>query len=140
VAGVPLPDAQVEALRTEARIEMVVVDDAGMPLATSRARAALAVKKTRAVKARDGKCRWPGCERRTGLQVHHLTPRSWGGTDDSSNLASVCVGGGTDHHHQLVPQGPYLLVGNPNDPHGLHLQHRDTTDNTGDARAGPIVG
>jgi hypothetical protein len=32
---------------------------------------------------RDGHCRWPGCERRTGLQIHHLIPRSWGGGDQA---------------------------------------------------------
>ena len=74
---------------------------------------------------RDGHCRWPGCDRRTGLQVHHLWPRSWGGTDDIANLAAVCVGGGTDHHAQLVPHGHLLLLGNPNQPDGLRLITRD---------------
>jgi hypothetical protein len=57
--------------------------------------------------------------------VHHLWPKSWGGPDERYNLACVCTGGGTDHHAQLVPQGPHLLLGNPNDPYGLHLVHRD---------------
>ena len=99
-------------------------------------RPALSTKVTRAVLLRDGHCRWPGCTRRTGLQVNHLWPRSWGGSDEIANLAAACVGGGTDHHPQLAPHGPYLLVGNPNQPDGLHLT---PTPPGNPARAGPTA-
>src|SRR5262249_57176395 len=103
--GIPLPDAMVETLRAEAKIEPALVERDGVPGAAGRAQASLSAKTVRAVKLRDGKCRWPGCDRRTGLQVHHLWPRSWGGTDEIFNLACVCAGGGTDHHAQLAPHG-----------------------------------
>ena len=89
---------------------------------------------------------------RTGLQVNHLWPRSWGGSDEIANLAAACVGGGTDHHPQLAPHGPYLLLGNPNQPDGLRLIRRDqlhelaehaqldALDGLSDARAGPGPG
>jgi hypothetical protein len=41
------------------------------------------------------------------------------------DLAAVCAGGSTDHHPMLVPHGPWLLLGNPNQPDGLRLIHRD---------------
>ena len=104
----------------------------------------LSPKIVRAVLLRDGHCRWPGCTRDHGLQIHHLWPRSWGGTDDIANLAAVCAGGGTDHHPRLAPHGPYLLLGNPNQPDGLRLVHRDDLAelarppaSTHDSRAGP---
>ena len=125
VVGCPLPDSMVEALRASANIEPVLVDDLGAPVATGRASATLSNKIGRAVRLRDGHCRFPGCDRRTGLQVHHLWPRSWGGTDDIANLATVCTGGGTDHHARLAPHGHLLLLGNPNQPDGLHLIRRD---------------
>ena len=53
-------------------------------------------KIARAVLLRDRHCRVPGCEIDYGLHVHHLRPRSWGGTDDLSDLAAVCTAGG--HH------------------------------------------
>ena len=121
VAGVPLPDAMVERLRAGARIEPVLVDGEGEPVAVGRTEAALGEKTRRVVKQRDGKCRWPGCDRRVGLEIHHLWPRSWGGTDEIANLATVCV----IHHARLAPQGPMLLLGNPNNPAGLSLLHRD---------------
>jgi hypothetical protein len=121
VAGIPLPDEMVEALRASAKVEPVLVDQTGAPLTRGRTRTALPPKVVRGVRLRDGKCRWPGCDRRTGLQVHHLWPVSWGGSDEQSNLALVCVGGGTDHHGTLAPHGGSLLLGNPNQPDGLHI-------------------
>jgi hypothetical protein len=136
VAGIPLQAGVVEALRAEATLEPVGVDGSGTVVAAGRARRTLSPKITRAVLLRDGHCRWPGCDRRTGLQVHHLVPVSWGGSDEIANLAALCTGGGRDHHGLLVPQGPYLLAGNPNQPDGLRLTRRDAAE-TAEARAGP---
>jgi hypothetical protein len=123
VAGIPLPDAMVEQLRANARIEPVLVDDHGVLREVGSRSTALSPKVVRAVLLRDGHCRIGGCEIRHGLEVHHLRPRSWGGTDDPSNLATVCRSGG--HHRMLVPNGLWALVGNPNRPDGLHLVHLD---------------
>ncbi len=124
VAGVPIADALLEQLRANASIEPVVVDDDGVPVAVGKRFAGLSPKLVRAVLLRDHHCRI--CGRTYGLQVHHLRPRSWGGTDEISNLASVC----TSDHPDLVPHGPWALVGNPNQPHGLQRVHLDdlTTD------------
>src|SRR5262249_9648352 len=86
IAGIPLPEEMVEARRASGRIEPVLVDEVGVPVARGRARTALPPKVVRGVRLRDGQCRWPGCDRRAGLQVHHLWPVSWGGGDDQSNL------------------------------------------------------
>jgi uncharacterized protein DUF222 len=123
VAGIPLTDAMVEQLRASANIEPVLVDDDGLPVAVGKRASALSPKVVRAVLLRDGHCRIPGCEIRHGLQIHHLRPRSWGGTDDIADLAAVCTAGG--HHPMLVPHGPWALVGNPNLPDGLDLVHVD---------------
>jgi len=138
VAGIPLPDAMVERLRADARMEPVLVGADGEPIAVGRTESTLSEKDKRVVKQRDGKCRWPGCDRRVGLEVHHLWPRSWDGSDEKWNLASVC----TIHHAELAPQGPMLLLGNPNHPAGLSLIHRDDLPGLADlaatrARAGP---
>jgi len=119
VAGIPLPDAKLEQLRANATIEPVLVDDDGAPVAVGRRFTALSPKITRSIRLRDGHCRWPGCDHRTGLEIHHLVPRSAGGTDEPANLATVCTV--AHHHEQLIPHGPYALLGNPNHPDGLHL-------------------
>jgi hypothetical protein len=119
IAGIPIPDARLEPLRANATIELVLVDDTGAPVAVGRRFSALSAKVARAVAQRDGHCRLPGCDARHDLEIHHLVPRSWGGTDDISNLATVCTL--AHHHEQLIPHGPYALVGNPNQPDGLTL-------------------
>jgi len=119
VAGIPLPDAVVEQLRANAIIEPVLVDDHGAPLLVGRRFPGLSEKIARAVLLRDGHCRCGTCEVRYGLQIHHLVPRSWGGSDDPSNLAAACTVAG--HHPMLIPHGPWALVGNPNQPDGLRL-------------------
>jgi hypothetical protein len=117
IAGIPIADALVEQLRTNATIEPVLVDDHGVPVARGRRTAVLSPKLTRAVRLRDGHCRYGTCERRAGLQVHHLRPGSWGGPDELANLAAVCA----PHHRLLIPHGTQVLLGNPNQPDGLHL-------------------
>ena len=117
VAGIPLPDAMVEALRAQATIEAVLVDDTGVSVARGRGGSALSAKIARAVLLRDGHCRWPGCERRHGLQVDHLVPRSWGGSDGLANLAAVCAGG-VDCHGLLAPTDPGCSPATPTNPTG----------------------
>ncbi len=118
MCGVPLPEEWVDAARANARVHLRVVDDDGNVIAEDRARTFVSQKRRRAVVRRDGRCRWPGCNRRLRLQVHYLHPSSWGGTDDTSNLAAVCA----YHHGLLVPHGDYVLDGNPNQPDGLTLR------------------
>jgi hypothetical protein len=117
IAGIPIADSLLEQLRANASITPVLVDDDGAVMAIGRAAPAISEKLRRAVLLRDARCRVPGCARRRGLQVHHLLPRSWDGTDEISNLACVCPA----HHRLLIPHGLLALVGNPNLPDGLRL-------------------
>ena len=124
--GILLGVEQVEQLRANATVEVAVVDDDGSVIGISRAVNPLTPKVRLAILARYGKCRWPGCETRWGLEVHHLVPRSHGGSDEFTNLAAVCA----MHHRRLVPHGTWVLAGNPNRPDGLTL-HRCSGDRGG---------
>jgi hypothetical protein len=122
VAGIPLPDATVEQLRASATIEPVLLDDDGFPVAVGKRASSLSPKITRSVLLRDGHCRCGvDCDLRFGLHVHHIRPRSWGGSDEISNLVVVA----SVHHPMLIPNGPYAIVGNPNLPDGLRTVHID---------------
>jgi hypothetical protein len=94
-----------------------LVDDVAMPVSVGKRARALSPKIARAVLLRDSHCRAASCASRHGLEVHHLRPLSWGGTDEISNLVAVCA----SHHRKLVPHGRWALVGNPNQPDGLRL-------------------
>jgi hypothetical protein len=115
----------VEKRRAAAKVTPRLVDEHGTEAARGKAAPSLSPWVRESVLRRDGHCRCGDCDRRHGLQVHHLWPKSWGGGDEQSNLAGVCVGGGTDHHSDLAPHGPWLLLGNPHRPDGLRLVHRD---------------
>ena len=117
IAGIPIADTLLEQMRANAAIEPVVVDDDGAVVGIGRRTSFLSPKLRRAVLLRDARCRVPGCGRRRGLEVHHLVPRSWDGTDEIANLAAVCPA----HHRLLVPHGLLALAGNPNLPDGLDL-------------------
>ena len=114
VGGVALPDAVVEQLRAIATIEPILVDELGIPTVIGRRFSAISAKKARAVILRDGACVC-GCGIRHGLEIHHIVPKSWGGTDDITNLVAVFP----PHHRTLIPHGPWAIVGNPNTPGGL---------------------
>jgi hypothetical protein len=121
IAGIPLPDAMVEQLRASASIEPMLVDDDGLPMAIGKRKSSLSPKILRAVMLRDRHCRCGNCDLNFGLQGHHIRPRSWGGSDEISNLVAVA----SVHHRMLIPNGPYAIVGNPNVPDGLRTVHID---------------
>jgi hypothetical protein len=121
VAGIPLPDAMVEQLRASASIEPLLIDEAGFPVGVGKRGSSLSPKIVGAVLRRDGHCRCGNCDLCFGLQVHHMRPRTWGGTDEISNLVTVA----SVHHPMLIPNGPYAIVGNPNLPDGLRTVHID---------------
>ncbi len=62
----------------------------------------------RAVRARDGGCRWPGCTQRRYVDVHHVTFVSAGGRTTLSNLTTLCKA-----HHRLVHEGGFSLTMTP---------------------------
>ncbi len=56
-----------------------------------RNRASIPPARRRAVLARDGhRCTTPGCGAKHFLEVHHIVPRSRGGTNHESNLITLC--------------------------------------------------
>ncbi|HKV88617.1 MAG TPA: HNH endonuclease signature motif containing protein, partial [Candidatus Dormibacteraeota bacterium] len=60
----------------------------------------------KALKTRDGHCRWPGCERPASwCDGHHLVHWAQGGGTDLENLVMLCR-----RHHRLVHEGGWQLV------------------------------
>ncbi|MCP4290939.1 MAG: HNH endonuclease, partial [bacterium] len=46
------------------------------------------------------KCETPGCNNTRFLEIHHIVPRSKGGTNDPANLKCLCYGCHSLHHTQ----------------------------------------
>jgi 5-methylcytosine-specific restriction endonuclease McrA len=75
----------------------------------------------RQVLLRDQKtCQVPGCRNTLALDVHHIQPRSEGGTHGASNLLGLC-----SVHHRAVHQGELHVSGSA--PAHLSFQHADGT-------------
>ena len=75
---------------SEAEAEQVACDSRVLEPG-KRNRATIPPARRRAVLARDGhQCRTKGCRSKHFLEVHHIVPRSRGGTHDLANLTTLC--------------------------------------------------
>ena len=121
VDGVAISEATLARLADDATIAAVTVDEGQLwgartdtddiPEATKRF-----------VRARDQHCRVGTCDE-TDCDIHHLVPRCEDGSNDAENL--VLAGRPCGHHKMLWPNGPWILEGDPSQPDGLRLVHRD---------------
>jgi hypothetical protein len=77
----------------------------GSVLDAGRRTRRIGVRLRRALRVRDeGRCRFPGCQRRLDLHAHHVVHWSQGGPTNLDNLASLCTA-----HHWLVHDGGYRM-------------------------------
>jgi hypothetical protein len=67
----------------------------------------------RALRARDGGCRYPGCDRTRFTDGHHVKHWADGGETKHSNLVTLC-----GFHHRLVHEGGYGVAATD---HGLFV-------------------
>jgi len=104
--GGPIAGETVRRLGCDATVARVVFDSASAVLDVGRARRVPAPPTRRALRARDGGCVWPGCDRPASWsQAHHLTHWAQGGSTDLENLVSVCRA-----HHWKVHEGGWRLI------------------------------
>jgi hypothetical protein len=128
--GLDLAPETLDAITPDALAKTRVDDTNGFSIDTTRATKALPKDVERFIIERDPHCRVPGCDHTRRLQIHHLVPCCQGGHDGIDNLARVCP----YHHRMLIPNGPWVLTGDPNQIDGLRLVHQDDLI---DAPAGP---
>jgi len=96
----------VDTLLCDCKLHTIVRDATGAPLAFGRARYTVPRALFRQVAARDGGCRFPGCDRPVRYcDAHHI--RYWrnGGGTDYDNLVLLC-----NRHHHLVHQQQLVLT------------------------------
>jgi hypothetical protein len=79
----------------------------------------------RALMARDGGCRYPGCVADRHLRAHHIVHWVHGGRTDLANLILLC-----GHHHWLVHDGGYDVRGNADTGVWFIDAHGDRIDPT----------
>ena len=77
----------------------------GEPLSVGRKTRAIPPALQRALRARDGGCRFPGCGRTRFTHGHHIEHWADGGETKLSNLITLC-----SFHHRLVHEGGFGVV------------------------------
>ncbi|MBN2114648.1 MAG: DUF222 domain-containing protein, partial [Acidimicrobiia bacterium] len=106
--GPVLSAAAVRRLACDARLEAVAERPDGTVVGIGRAARAIPAWLARQVRQRDQGCRFPGCERTRWVHLHQLVHWADGGPTDLDNLVTLC-----GHHHRLVHEGGWRLVGHP---------------------------
>jgi hypothetical protein len=111
--GTPLPTDVARRLTCDADRQVVTSDTDGTVGIGRKARTVPAWL-LRLLRQRDVHCRFPGCDRRRGVQAHHLVHWADLGPTQDDNLALLC-----HRHHQLVHEHGWTITGNPTTPDGL---------------------
>jgi hypothetical protein len=111
--GVVLPDDQRRHLLCDPTIRTLHHDpDTGTPLSVGRKTRHINRQLRRAIEHRDHGCTVPGCNRTTGLEIHHIHHWEHGGPTNTGNLLTLCRFHHTRHH-----QGTLGIEGNADHPH-----------------------
>lgn len=83
----------------------MIDDEEGVPLSVGRKTRAIPLAIMRALKARDGGCRFPGCDRTRYVDAHHIVHWANGGETKLSNLVLLC-----GFHHELLHEGGFSIT------------------------------
>jgi hypothetical protein len=102
--GTPLPLESIRRLGCDAGFIRLLEDSEGMPLDVGRKTRTIPPAIHRALKLRDGGCRFPGCTARLFVEGHHIRHWADGGETSLANLVSLCR-----YHHRLVHEEGYAV-------------------------------
>jgi Domain of unknown function (DUF222)/HNH endonuclease len=106
-SGVHLCPVTIRRLACDARIEWNL-EAGGRTVGIGRRGRNVPGAMARALRFRDRTCRFPGCERRRWLKVHHIVHWARGGGTDLGNLILLCHA-----HHRAVHEGGWSIRGDP---------------------------
>jgi hypothetical protein len=104
--SLPVSSTTVERLACDSSIARVLLDSESVVIDVGRSKRVVSEPARRALTARDGNCRWPGCDRPASWSAaHHVVHWIHGGTTDLDNLILLC-----HRHHWMVHEGNWQIV------------------------------
>jgi hypothetical protein len=104
--SLPLSARTVERMACDCNVVRVLLGADSAVIDVGRSTRVISPALRRALAARDGGCRWPGCDRQTSwCEGHHLVHWINGGETEPGNLALLCY-----RHHRMVHEGGWQLV------------------------------
>lgn len=101
-AGPALALDTARRLACDATVVGIVEGEDGEPLNVGRKTRSIPPAIARALRSRDGGCRYPGCDRTRFCDGHHIEHWANGGETKLANLITLC-----GFHHRLVHEGGY---------------------------------
>jgi len=117
-----IPAETSRRLACDASLIQWLETEEGEPLSVGRKTRSIPPAIRRALKRRDGGCRFPGCTATRFVDAHHVHHWADGGETRMSNLTLLCR-----RHHRLVHEGGFGLEVSPDGefrfslPDGTHL-------------------
>ncbi len=104
--SLPVSSKTIELLACDSSIARVLLDSESVVIEVGRSKRVVSGPARRALNARDGHCRWPGCERPASWSAaHHVVHWINGGSTDLANLILLC-----HRHHRMVHEGGWQLA------------------------------
>src|SRR5213076_2277047 len=104
--SLPISSISVQRMACDCSVTRVLLSQDSMPVDVGRSKRVISVALGRALKARDGNCKWPTCERSASMcDGHHLMHWIDGGPTDLDNLVLLCR-----RHHRMVHEGGWQLI------------------------------
>jgi len=101
-----VPAQTVQRLACDASISVIPLDERNVPIDVGRATRTVPAALGRALRVRDGGCRFPACDAPIDWTArHHLQHWTAGGETKLANLALLC-----GFHHRLVHEGGWRLI------------------------------
>ena len=102
--GPMIPAETARRLCCDAPVIGILDKANGEPIRISRRTRRISPALRRVLKARDGGCRFPGCNAHRHLQAHHIVHWARGGETSPNNLVQLC-----SFHHRLVHEGGFTV-------------------------------
>ena len=102
-----LPVESVRRIACDADLVEVSQDKKGNILNLGRKHRVVSPQLKKALLARDGSCRFPGCTHEKYLDAHHVEHWADGGETSVENTLLLC-----DSHHRLLHEGAYTIKKN----------------------------
>ena len=104
--SLPMSSAAVQGMACDCSVTRVLLSEESLVMDVGRAKRMVSAPLKRALKARDGHCRWPGCERPASwCDGHHVVHWIDGGSTDLNNLVLLCR-----RHHRMVHESGWQLI------------------------------